>query len=494
LSLPKNFALAAGAMAFCLVAILNCGGYRYGVGDQAFYIPAVTQHLNPDLFPRDRAILHAQDRFMLYDDTIAVFVRATGVPVQAVFFAGYLAGLVLLFGAIVAIGRQFYRTWPGVAMLAALLTLRHRITQTGANSLESYFQPRMLAFALGAWAIAAYLRGRIAAALALVTIAFAIHPTTAMWFAMWIGVAAVVSQRGWRMPLAALAAIGVVLSAWAVTLGPLRGHLDRMDPLWASAMAGKDYIFPSDWNAAFWLVNLSYLVVAIAVYVLRRRRGVAVPREIGLLAGAAALLAVFLISWPLMRAGVALALQLQTSRVFWMLDLLAALYLAWLFAEAPRSLTMRRAALAVAVVAVVGRGMFVWGVEHAGSPIARIEFPQDNWTDVMQWISRTPADTHVLADPGHAWKYGSSVRVSGERDVYLEEVKDLALALYSRDIAVEALRRIADVRDFDSFTPDQLRALATRYDLDYLVAERDLDLPVVYRNEQFRVYSLQPGK
>ena len=296
------------------------------------------------------------------------------------------------------------------------------------------------------------------------------------------------------MPLAALAAIGVVLAAWAVTLGPLRGHLDRMDPLWASAMAGKDYIFPSDWNAAFWLVNLSYLAVAIAVYVLRRRRGVAVPREIGLLAGAAALVAVFLISWPLMRAGVALALQLQTSRVFWMLDFLAAIYLAWLFAEAPRSLTMRRAALAMAVVAVVGRGMFVWGAEHAGNPIARIGFPQDNWTDVMQWISKTPADTHVLADPGHAWKYGSSVRVTGERDVYLEEVKDLALALYSRDVAVEALRRIADVRDFDSFTPDQLRALAARYDLDYLVAERDVDLPVVYRNEQFRVYSLQPGK
>ena len=66
----------------------------------------------------------------------------------------------------------------------------------------------------------------------------------------------------------------------------------------------------------------------------------------------------------------------------------------------------------------------------------------------MQWISRTPPDTHVLADPGHAWKYGSSVRVTGERDVYLEEVKDLALALYSRDVAVEALRRIADVPRF----------------------------------------------
>jgi hypothetical protein len=491
LTLVQTAGLTAGACAFCLVAILNCGGYRYGVGDQAFYIPAVTQHLNPALFPRDRAILHAQDRFMLYDDAIAGFVRATGVSVPAVFFAGYLAGLIMLFGAIVAIGRAMYHTWLGVAMLAALLTLRHRITQTGANSLESYFQPRMLAFSLGAWAIAAYLRGRITTALALVAVAFAIHPTTAMWFAIWIGVAVLVSERRWRVPLGALGAIAAALATWAVTSGPMRGHLDRMDPLWASAMAGKDYIFPSDWNASFWLVNPGYLAVIFGVYVLRRVRGAALPRETGLLAGGAALAAVFLVSWPLMLAGVALALQLQTSRVFWMLDFFAALYLAWLFAEAPRSLTLRRATVAIAVLSAIARGVFVWGAEHAGSPVARIGFPQDNWTNVMRWISTTPPETHVLADPGHAWKYGSSVRVTGERDVYVEEVKDLALALYSRDVAVEALRRIADVGNFDSLTPAQLRALAARYDLHYLVVDRDVDLPLAYRNEQFRVYALR---
>ena len=483
--------LAAGAIAFCLVAILNCGGYRYGIGDQAFYIPAVTQHLNPDLFPRDRVILHAQDRFMLYDDAIAAFVRVSGVSVPSIFFTGYLAGLALLFGALIAIGRVMYTTWLGVAMLATLLTLRHRITQTGANSLESYFQPRMVAFAFGGWAIAAYLRGRSAAALALVAVAFAIHPTTAMWFAILIGVALLVSERTWRLPVLSLAAAGAVLATWAVLSGPLRGHLARMDPLWASALAGKDYVFPSDWNASFWLVNLSYLGVAVAVYLVRRRRGLALSREVGLLAGGGALVAIFLISWPLMGAGLALALQLQTSRVFWVLDFMTAIYLAWLFTEAPRSIAVRRAAVAIAMVAAIGRGVFVWGSEHAGNPIARVGFPQDNWTDVMQWMSRTPPDTHVLADPGHAWKYGSSVRVTGERDVYLEEVKDLALALYSRDVAVEALRRIENIRGYDSFSSHQLRALAARYDLDYFVAEHDVDLPVVYRNDQFRVYSLK---
>ena len=52
-------------------------------------------------------------------------------------------------------------------------------------------------------------------------------------------------------------------------------------------------------------------------------------------------------------------------------------------------------------------------------------------------------------------------------------------------------KRIRDAQNFDALTPDQLRALASRYDLDYLVVDRDVDLPIAYRNEQFRVYSLQ---
>ena len=55
-TVPQRLAIVAGAALFCLLAILNCGGYRYGIGDQAFYVPAVVQHLDPALFPRDRTL------------------------------------------------------------------------------------------------------------------------------------------------------------------------------------------------------------------------------------------------------------------------------------------------------------------------------------------------------------------------------------------------------------------------------------------------------
>ena len=50
----------SAALLFALAAVLNCGGYRYGVSDQAFYVPAVLHHLDPSLFPRDWALISAR--------------------------------------------------------------------------------------------------------------------------------------------------------------------------------------------------------------------------------------------------------------------------------------------------------------------------------------------------------------------------------------------------------------------------------------------------
>ena len=98
----------------------------------------------------------------------------------------------------------------------------------------------------------------------------------------------------------------------------------------------------------------------------------------------------------------------------------------------------------------------------------------------------------MLADPGHAWKHGTSVRVSAGRDVFLEEVKDSALAIYSRDVARRVVERTQAVGDFTQLTPERARDLAAQYDLDYLVTTADLPLPIAYQNREFRVYELQP--
>ena len=84
------------------------------------------------------------------------------------------------------------------------------------------------------------------------------------------------------------------------------------------------------------------------------------------------------------------------------------------------------------------------------------------------------------------------MRVAAGRDVYLEEVKDTAMAMYSRRVAMRVAERIGAIGDFGALTPASARALAERFDLDVLVTERALDLPVAYRNARFSIYRLRP--
>jgi hypothetical protein len=148
--------------------------------------------------------------------------------------------------------------------------------------------------------------------------------------------------------------------------------------------------------------------------------------------------------------------------------------------------------MASALMAVSAlRGGYVMFIEHPERPLFAVRIADSPWEDAMRWLGRQPMTVHVLADPGHAWKFGASVRVSPGRDVFLEEVKDAAFAMYSPDIARRVVERTQVLGDFAVLTPSHARELADRYDLDYLVTEADLSLPVAYRNAQFRIYDLR---
>jgi hypothetical protein len=489
----------AGGLAFALVATLNAGGYRYGAGDQAGYIPAILRHLDDRLFPRDRVLIEAQSRLFFFDELLARAIGASPFTIETWFFALYLLSLGLLYVALLRVGARLLASGWAVAAFVALETLRHRIAKTSANTLEGYFHPRQLAFAIGTLGLAEALRQRPWRALAAAAVAAGVHPMTGLWFLAWIGVAVFVEHPERRWALGAAGAAGAVLGVGLLASGFV--SVARMDDAWVAAIAGKDYLFATDWGAAPWLLNAAYPIVIGVTFAVRRSRGLVRPGEAGLVAGCLALVAIFLATLPLVAAHVALAVQLQISRVFWMADLLAMLYLAWWLADRPAAAASdaRRArawpAVAFAIVAVlaVSRGVYIMRVEHPErSPIA-LAVPRDAWADVSGYLRReTPPETHVLADPDHAWRYGTSLRVAAARDVFLENVKDEAMSIYDRAMAHRLAERRAVLGDFRARTPAELRELARRYALDVVVAERDLALPELYRNDRFRVYRLTP--
>ena len=474
-------------MVFIILATANAAGYRYGTSDQAFYIPVVVRALDPSAFPRDAALIDAQGRLMLGDEVLAAAARVTGMPLDVLFFAAHLLALALVWAALVLIGRSTYRTpWLTVA-LAAAFTLRHRIPKTSANSFEPYFHPRMLAFSLGALALAAVLRRRYWTGVALIGVGAVVHVTTAMWFAILIGVALAILDLRLRLLALVGAAAAAVFLAWALVAGPLTASLTRMDAPWLEAVASKDSLLASQWPAWAWAANLGLLAVLWWAHRRRRAAGLATAVDSAVVWGATALVAVFLVTLPAVVARFALPVQLQIPRVFWLVDFVALVY-------AIGAIRRERVAVGVAallVAASVSRGVYVMTVEHPERGLFAIHLPESAWEGAMAWVRQQPIDTHVVADPGHAWRYGTSVRVSAERDVLLEDVKDSALAIYSRDVAMRYLERTREIGDFNGLTADTARQLGARYDLDYLVTENDLPLPVSYRNEQFKIYALK---
>jgi hypothetical protein len=478
---------------FVVLATLNSAGYRYGASDQAFYIPAVLRHVDPALFPQDRAVIDPQSRLAVVDEILAGVVRVTRVSLPHLFFALYLATLVLLVYAASRIGAHFYRTRWAVGALAAALTLRHAIAKTGANTLEGYFHPRQLAFALGLLAVAYVLERRERVAAVLLLAAGVMHPTTVVWFVAWLGIATWLARPEWRKALTAGVAVLGAGAAFALWRGPLAGHVAVMDAEWLAVIADRDYLFPLAWPIDVWVTNLVAIPVIIVCWRARARARITVQGETPLAVGALALAIIFFAWLPLSAAHVAMAVQMQVTRVFWLIEFLGTVYVVWAVAEGAGTATARRAAIAAAVILALStvRGVYGCFLEFPDRPIVSIDIPRADWRDAMAWARTTDPGSGWLADPHHAALYGSTVRAAGHRDVLIDLLKDPAIAMYDRSVAMRLADRERALATLAWDTPDGARALARRYGLDYLVIDRQLDLPLVHRSGSLFIYGIR---
>ena len=478
---------------FLLLCTLNSAGYRYGASDLAFYIPAALERLDPSLFPRDRALIASQARLTMIDETIAALARASRLTLPPLFAALYVVTLALLLGGVWLVGRHLYRSAWTTAALTAAITLKHEIAKSGTNTLEGYFHPRQLAFGLGIVALAAVMKRRYATGAALVIAGGMLHPTTALWFSIWLGVATWIENprvRGWLIGAAAAAASAGVL---LLTVGPLAGRLVFMDREWLATLETKDYLFPLDWPLYVWLLNLGYLATIWFIYRHRRNAGILAPGERGAVFGCLSLALVFAAALPLNAARLAIVIQLQIPRVFWMLDFLAIAYACWALVEAG-TFTRRRAAVVVGALVLLSslRSAYIKFVKFPERPVAQIDIPATDWGRAMAWARTTSHNSNWLAHPAHAVQYGSSLRVAGERDLFVEGIKDAAIGMYERDVAIRTRDRLLEIDDYDHMTDGRARELAAKYGLDFMVSEAALSLPIAYSSGSLRVYRLRP--
>jgi hypothetical protein len=325
-----------------------------------------------------------------------------------------------------------------------------------------------------------------------------VHVTTGAWFAVLIGVACLSLDRHARRLSAAAIVIALTAAVWMAASGRLQPLMAPIDSAWFDVISTKDSLFPTDWPAWAWMANLALPAALLAIHRWRGRLGTRTVEDEALVKGAVTLTCLFLISVPFVAARWTLPTQLQISRVFWLIDFVTLMYGVALVAELsrrPRSRISLRVATAAVLAVSVARGAFVMLSERSERPLFQVTLPASDWTAAMNWLATQPVDVQVMADPGHVLLYGSSVRVAAHRDVVLEDAKDTAVALYSREIAQRVGERRASLADFARLSSERAVTLSRQYEVDYLVtAGSPLPFPVAYANATFRIYDMRGAR
>lgn len=142
----------------------------------------------------------------------------------------------------------------------------------------------------------------------------------------------------------------------------------------------------------------------------------------------------------------------------------------------------------LAILALI-RGAYVMRVEFPTRPLFETAVPGD-WGRVAAWAQATPKNSGWLADPMHAARYGTSLRMAAARDVFVEGTKDAAIGMYDRTIALRTRDRLGELGDFPALSVEQIQTLGQHYGLSYFVTEQQYSLPLAFEAGAIRVYRL----
>ena len=482
-------------------------GYHPGLEDDAFYLAAIKQDLNPSLFPHDADFFRVQFQATVFDKLIAFSLRWTHVPLEwGILFWQWAVTVLILWGCWRISRRCFAEThaqWAAVALVAVLLSLP--VSGTGLSLTDQHMHPRALATALILAAIVAVLDQRRLLAGALLTAAFSVHAIMAAFgasyclFLLWkprerTKTERTKTERTKTEPTKPnidqrRTAVGAAL------LWPLGWIFEPTSDAWRQAAATRSFYFVLRWRWYEWLGVVAPLLLLWWFRALAQRRCQTVLAHVAerLVYFGVFQLAVALII--LLPARLERLRPLEPMRFLHLVYLLFVLLAGGLLGQ----YVLKRHALRWLLLFVpLGAGMFyaqrqmypaTAHLELPGS-LSRNEVSRNSWVEAFRWISRnTPVDSQFALDPRYMELPGEDYhgfRALAERSVLADEVKDAGMAARVPRLAPRWLREADAQRGWRGFKrPDFLR-LKAEFGVNWVVLQAPgvEGLPCPYRNPQ----------
>ncbi len=438
-------------------------GYHIGVEDQAIYLPAMQQSLQPELFPHDADFFLHHTRLTLADEAVAATARFTHLPLDTALFVWHILCMGGFLYASLRLARLVFEEppaqWAAVALMAALLTMP--AAGTLVPILGQYAHPRALAAPLILYLFSAAflpapgggaaLRWRSTAACA--ALAFVIHPTMTafgLWHFLW--------ARRWKNAVVLLppAAIFLAVPETWWDLAQVRRHLFPLRWTWYELLGAVAPMLFLWWFARMAAAD------GVAARV-RLCRSLAISGSVGV-AGA---ILISVLPWTrplvpvepmrvlhLVYVGLVLAGGGLIGR-----HILKARAWRWVLLFLPLCAGMRAAQRA----------------QFPASP--HIEWPgrlpANAWVEAFDWIRlNAPRDALFALDPKHMELNGEDFhgfRAFAQRSMLADAVKDRAVAIVYPEMEARWRREVMAREGWASFGEQNFLELRAKFGVTWVV-------------------------
>jgi Dolichyl-phosphate-mannose-protein mannosyltransferase len=471
-------------------------GYHPGLEDDAFYLAAIKQDLNPSLFPHDADFFRVQFQATVFDKLIAFSLRWTHVPLEwGILFWQWAVTVLILWGCWRISRRCFadaHAQWAAVTLVALLLTLP--VSGTGLSLTDQHLHPRALATALILAAIVAVLDRRLLAG-ALLAAAFSVHAIMAVFgasyclFLLWkpqertkTGRTKTEQTKPNIDPRRTV--VGAAL------LWPLGWIFEPPSDAWRQAAATRSFYFVLRWHWYEWLGVVAPLLLLWWFRALAERRSQTVLAHV---AGRLVYFGVFQLAVALI---ILLPARLERLRPLEPMRFLHLMYLLFVLLAGGLlgQYVLKKHALRWLLLFVpLSAGMF-YAQRQMYPATAHLELPgaasRNGWVEAFRWISRnTPVDSQFALNPRYMELPGEDYhgfRALAERSVLADELKDAGMAARVPRLAPRWLREVEAQRGWRDFKRLDFLRLKAEFGVDWVVLQAPgvEGLPCPYRSPQ----------
>ncbi|PYX47555.1 MAG: hypothetical protein DMG79_13630 [Acidobacteria bacterium] len=460
----KNLARLLGLTALGMLV----QGYHPGLEDDAYYLAAIKNNLNPALFPHDADFFKVLFQATAFDKLIALSVRWTHIPLAWGLLLWQCAATFLVLWGCWRIARRCfdkeYEQWAAVALVAALLTLP--VSGSGLSLTDQHLHPRALATALILAAIVAVLDGKRVLAGLLLLAAFPLHLNMTPFgvsYCFFLMFNPMLNPKKSDHPQVA-------------ALIPLGWLFEPSSDAWRQAEATRQFYFLLHWHWYEWLGIVGPLAF------LWWFRSLALGRRSIVMARVAERMVYF----GVFQFAVALILMLpprferlrslEPMRFLHLVYMLFVLLSGGLLA---RYILKRSVIRWLLLFVPLCAGMF-YAQRQLYPDTVHLELPGrssgNDWVEAFHWISQnTPVDSEFALDPQYMAMPGEDYhgfRALAERSVLADAIKDPCIVVRVPSLGPRWLRELHAQAGWRNFQKADFERLKSQMGVDWVVVPK----------------------